>query len=402
MTLDERDSVAELTKYSDDTLREIIYKSAADYEEYMVTEAKAELYKRHEGLFSESSGDSVTLNKLIGDLSFDDIAKDLGKYIKKSSELSLYRETFEKLSKLKCKCDDKFILDVFWLDKKEDKLDTCGEMPPSDEKIDVTFLTWSEWLCMSIKKELILRYGREKIAAVSLIKMTANGFDGKGTERRLAEMEDNFKDESSQTRDDDPQVEDGDAQIGGSFLARGLLEYRKSQKKRNPKTNQIRPWVRFWARLVDYSCFGGIVYFLLRFIAPHTFAIYTSVRYISLSAIAWIFVEAVLLSTAGATLGKWLLRVSVRNDDGTKLKFHKSLLRSIFVWACGNGFMIVYIDFIIELFSYFYIKRKYRTLWDERLEISVSHKKIGAWRILLAAISLLFFPVLEIVLRSVR
>jgi hypothetical protein len=295
----EQNLIDDFALYTDDALRKIVYLSAADYEEYVVAAAKAELQKRHEVLFDESSGDSVTLNSIIKGMSFDEISDALGKYIKKKSELSLYEKIFEKLFTLKCESDNQIALNVFKPDKKSDILDASGETLAEKQKIDVTFLTWSEWLNINIKKEDVMRYGKEKIIAVSLIKMAANGFDENDTKQRLLEMENNFGSESpdfdNDDYDDESESDETSGKISDSLLAQGLLAHKASKMNKAPK--QIRPWVRFWARIIDYSCFSGLVYFLLMAISPQTFEIYKSVKYISLTAIVWIFIEAILLST---------------------------------------------------------------------------------------------------------
>jgi hypothetical protein len=362
----------EFSLYTDDALRKIVYSSASEYESYVVSAAKVELQKRYDELLTANSEDFVTLNRIISGMNFDDISNALGGYIKKKSELSLYKKVFEKLFTLKFESDNQIALNVFKPDKKSDLLDAYGEIQPENEKVDVTFLTWSEWLNINIKKEDILRYGKEKILAISLIKMSANGFDENDTKQRLAEMENNFgsdcnddyeddddKADYAEAEDDESEIAESSNQISNSLLAQGLLAHKAS--KMNKESMQVRPWVRYFARTIDYSCFAGIVYFSLMAISPQTFEIYKSVKYISLAAIVWIFIEAVLLSTVGTTLGKWVLRVSVRNNDGTKLKFSRSLLRSIFVWACGTGFGVAFLNIILSIISYEYLVRNEKT-----------------------------------------
>jgi uncharacterized RDD family membrane protein YckC len=48
---------------------------------------------------------------------------------------------------------------------------------------------------------------------------------------------------------------------------------------------------------------------------------------------AWLFVEAMLLSACGTTMGKGLLGVTVRNADGSNLSFGAALGRAFAVMA---------------------------------------------------------------------
>ncbi|MFQ5730064.1 MAG: RDD family protein [Waddliaceae bacterium] len=79
---------------------------------------------------------------------------------------------------------------------------------------------------------------------------------------------------------------------------------------------QIRPWVRFWARQLDYS-FGGLILAVL-----DTFLLEVNdTAFPFIVIFAWVFVESWLLSAWGTTPGKFLLRVSVRTPD---IRFKKT------------------------------------------------------------------------------
>jgi uncharacterized RDD family membrane protein YckC len=332
-------------------------------------------------------------------LDFNDISGTVRLYVKKRSELALYKEVFEKISTLECEMGSQITLNVFRPYKKSAKLDAFGETMAGEEKVDVTFLTWGEWLNVNIKKEQILEFGIEAVFSVSLIKMTANGFDENDTKRRLAEMENYNEAEEAETAEvKEPEAGEGDTVMVKSFITEKLAAIKAAGQGR--EAPQIRPWVRLFARSIDYEYFNVIICFSLMFTSPRVFQISRSIKYIGVSAVLWILVEAVLLSTVGATPGKWLLKVTVRNDDGTRLKFKQSLLRSVFVWACGNGFQVEYLSYLANLFSYFYLKKKGKALWDEKLQVSVTHQKIGAWRSL-TAILLMILPTVLIVLLGI-
>ena len=71
----------------------------------------------------------------------------------------------------------------------------------------------------------------------------------------------------------------------------------------SPKSSLVRPWVRYWARMFDvysFSLIGGVI---LAFIAPQFLAKQNEYALGMLLVFAWVFVEALLLSSFQTTPG---------------------------------------------------------------------------------------------------
>lgn len=83
-------------------------------------------------------------------------------------------------------------------------------------------------------------------------------------------------------------------------------------------TAPVRPWVRYWARMLDVylACIlGGVA---IGVFAPNALAQPGSDQLFGIACIfAWIFIESLLLSTMGTTLGKWLLNIQLVSPSGT-------------------------------------------------------------------------------------
>ena len=144
----------------------------------------------------------------------------------------------------------------------------------------------------------------------------------------------------------------------------------------------VRPWVRFWARFLDYtiaSCGIGVpvtvMLFLLTSEAPNINArTVADIRLIELQAeiwwkmlsyvsavlalFAWAFIEALLLSTWGTTPGKWLFRVSIISDSGDRLTYRRALGRSLLVYLKGVGLGLPLVSFITQIVAYFNLKHE--------------------------------------------
>lgn len=381
--------------YTDYALRQIIYQNAADYENYAIEAAKAELNKRYEQLFSQSSDDNITLKLLFKYTDFEEITDCLIKAGERKKEFLQYDNAYSAIQSLDSNTDLKIILRFSQQGKASDRLDVFCDFPDQAYEIDIALLVWKEWLSASVPKAQILQYGQGPILTACLMKMTENGFHENDTKQLLRELEQTFPNPVTVTENEDfPQP---DASADTSFVAQGLFDFRESKRvgdftstetfpdNDQPRSPQIRPFVRFLARTIDCSYFSVIVGLTLKAVSPQAFTSYKSVEYVSISLIGWIFCEAFLLSTIGTTFGKWLLRITIKNEDGSALTIKQSLLRSTFVWACGIGCGIVYLDFVAEIFSFFYLKSKGKTIWDSKLHIYVSHEPIGIIRGILAA-----------------
>ena len=76
-------------------------------------------------------------------------------------------------------------------------------------------------------------------------------------------------------------------------------------------STQVRPWVRYWARMFDvysFSLVGGV---FLGIVAPQFLARQNEYVLGMMLVFAWVFVEALLLSSFQTTPGKWLFKTNI-------------------------------------------------------------------------------------------
>jgi hypothetical protein len=152
---------------------------------------------------------------------------------------------------------------------------------------------------------------------------------------------------------------------------------------------QIRPWVRFFARSLDGALVGFFVILIFAICVPYA-GLDTLIKdpydtktliFWGVIMFAWCFLEALFLSVFGATLGKALLRVSVRNIDGSLPDYGTALLRSLDVWARGNCCGIPIAGSIAQIVGYNTLTKEGNATWDRVRGLKVSHGEIGALRI---------------------
>jgi len=163
-------------------------------------------------------------------------------------------------------------------------------------------------------------------------------------------------------------------------------------------TSHPRPWVRFWARLLDMTFYSMMLAFIFPRIADFSMFLLQHVSYqwqeyvtrlaewILINLVAYIFFEGILLSTLGTTLGKMLFKVSLQDAQGKKLSFIAALKRTFLVYFRGLALLLPLISIITLIYSYISLKSSGTTSWDKECHTVVSHQKIGALHIIAAII----------------
>jgi hypothetical protein len=153
------------------------------------------------------------------------------------------------------------------------------------------------------------------------------------------------------------------------------------------ETKVTRPWVRYFARMTDYFTFATIFGIVLVYISPY--ALYSLIEFgifaTPVILCIWSFVEALLLSVFGTTLGKWLLSTSVEDIRGNKLAYAPALTRSFQVLFRGLGLGIFPINLVTLYIAYRTVTKSIfsRTTWDVEGEYRVRHERIKPIRVVL-------------------
>jgi len=152
----------------------------------------------------------------------------------------------------------------------------------------------------------------------------------------------------------------------------------------------VRPWVRYWGRIIDLLLFGVMFGLILGYIYPPMLTM--SDRILGMLILFfYVFVDALLLSSWGTTPGKALLKVKVRTGNGKKLRYGDALQRSFSVWFRGLGLGIPVVSLFTLIFSYSRLKKSGITVWDEKGGYVVSHEHIGVARVITTILLMIFF-----------
>lgn len=160
-----------------------------------------------------------------------------------------------------------------------------------------------------------------------------------------------------------------------------------------------RPWIRFWARTIDYIVTGIIIYSFIGYargrggIPEHAFQWLNNPIISSMLVVGlWAVIEPIVVSSFGTTLGKAILRVKLSHQTNENLKmvdFGYLLQRSVNVCVKGMGIGLPFITLIANLVSYRNLKSHGVTNWDRDYGFNVTHGEVGYFRGGLVTIALL-------------
>ena len=151
---------------------------------------------------------------------------------------------------------------------------------------------------------------------------------------------------------------------------------------------QIRPWVRYWARVIDNLLFALLIGLILGIVYPASLEINDTLLGFILLFI-YVFFEPIMLTSWGTTPGKALLRVKLRKSTGDKPTYAEALNRSFSVWLRGLGLGIPIVSLITLITAYNNLTKNGITTWDKEGDFNVSHRKIGAIRVIIIILFLI-------------
>lgn len=152
--------------------------------------------------------------------------------------------------------------------------------------------------------------------------------------------------------------------------------YRKKSPPSLPETSnvsQIRPLVRFAARMIDINVFMMFVGFFIGVFQGQSNAVIIILALFILN-----FSEAYLISTCSTTFGKWLCGTYVYDSDGNRLAYSKALKRSFLVYVSSCGLYLPIISLATMGSEFVMLRKKGETYADNKGNFLVKHRKIGA------------------------
>ncbi|HVO88243.1 MAG TPA: DnaJ domain-containing protein [Casimicrobiaceae bacterium] len=169
------------------------------------------------------------------------------------------------------------------------------------------------------------------------------------------------------------------------------LRMAELERAKSKRTSEPRPWHRLAARLFDYAIWGLVLALLLSELraanlVPESVAYWLGHPLVAPVVITatWIFVEAMLIASLGATPGKWLFGVYLqfaisdayaRRD--TRAQLRSGLDRAFRVWWEGVGGGFPLLAPILIAVAYEKLMQNQETDWDFAQDCLVTHGPTG-------------------------
>ncbi|MEN6390088.1 MAG: RDD family protein [Syntrophomonas sp.] len=175
-----------------------------------------------------------------------------------------------------------------------------------------------------------------------------------------------------------------------------------------PEDSQVRPWVRFGAKIIDlylwwmFCCLA--IYGLIHITGTSPYIIKDKELAIGLAIMAvWIFYEAALLHRFGTTPGKWLLNTRVVPVKTKAFTYRTAVFRSFRSTTEGLAVTIPLISLLTALMAMKKLINQGSTTWDRRCGYRVDHRKLSILKLLMAVVLLFaFLFIVAFVLSLVR
>lgn len=162
--------------------------------------------------------------------------------------------------------------------------------------------------------------------------------------------------------------------------------------------SQVRPWVRYWARMLDIYLAALVIGIVIGVFSPRALDVPGSDILFGLALLLiWVFVESLLLSSVGITPGKWLLNTRLVPPSGGKPGFTAAFSRSVKVWWRGLGIGFPIISIITLVIAHGDLKESGSTTWDKDTGFVVVHGRIGFLRAAIAVVAFSLFLALVII-----
>ena len=147
------------------------------------------------------------------------------------------------------------------------------------------------------------------------------------------------------------------------------------------------PWRRYFARFIDLTTLGMLLYQMVIFVAGNLLLQNTELSLSNLiligtlTSLLWLLVEAGFIAGGATTPGKWLFGISVVSNKGQKLSYSSALKRAFLVWFQGEGFYIPVVALFTQIFAYIRLTNSGTTLWDSSVGSVVTYKKLSVIRV---------------------
>jgi len=328
-------------------------------------------------------------------------------YPEQLSFIEKYKEVYAALLLLKPSEEN---VDYINIENKDFHWSVTGEDAIMEEEYGIEFYPWGDWLSFLVKDRQVYIMENANYIAICLMTLTQYGFTEEEIQSKFQIME-----QVNQCESVNKESECNEQTIYpykditlDRTLERvsGFKQEVIEKLAEKYESLQVRPWIRFWARLIDNTILGLLLGYTWILLIPKFYVL--DIRYTLgygfslLNFLIWALIEAYFISKWGCTPGKWFLNTKVQNAKGGNLSYRKALKRVLLVLLYGEGLLIPFVSAIFNIVSYLRLTDKGITKWDEQEEVIVSHNKIEVYKVVLAVLILVGIPVSMYIINKIK
>lgn len=372
-----------ISNLKDRRLLEIINIDYDEYTEEALKVAKEELANRgiinflvsdRNRLCGVDNPKYITFRDLILQTRFKEVLKKIIRMYPRDKSLNkAYEKTFNELIQIDSSNIDNVCILVEETENIYDPLvkdwEVFGQDVMSKEKFEIDYLEWKDWLSCLVDTDQVMIIGQECYVAHCIYCMTKNGFSQEDINKSFNNL----------------KVE----QVGDELILANKVDTIE-------QSQETHPWIRFWARSIDYIVIGIILSFVWTLMPINVGrAIYSMQNIVYITPFIWIFIETILIAKTGTTLGKWILNIKIKDSKGELLSYKESFYRSSLVWIIGLGFGIHLVQILTHVYAYFRLQKRNITMWDDTVNSQIIYGQIGVWRVLIAVCILAVIPLIQ-------
>lgn len=174
-------------------------------------------------------------------------------------------------------------------------------------------------------------------------------------------------------------------------------------------SEQLHPWRRYFARIIDLYIFMLLFFLLLGVLFPEMFdSTQSSAKsggsdylYGLLALAVYSVFETICLNIFGTTFGKFLYRIQLKTKEGGPLSFSNALKRSLAVWARGLGLGLPLISLVTLIVAYQTLHKEKEASWDRDFQCTIIHHDLSVLRWLTIAVAWLVFLAVYVLLTAI-
>lgn len=156
----------------------------------------------------------------------------------------------------------------------------------------------------------------------------------------------------------------------------------------NNSFSKGRPWLRYLAKMLDYSIYSIILGLILIIIYPGLFEIPEAIFAFIIFVLCGI-IDALILAAFGNSIGRAILKIKIRRVDGKTLRIFQTFKRNLSLSVFGLGLGIPLFSIATQYFSFIELQKNGDSKWDVSNGLTTKYDKLSTFRICFAIISLL-------------